>query len=248
MDEKVDKYLSYKAVSLVLSKLKAWIDKVTNAEKITYNNKYSDLLANNIQSAIDELAQRIDTADYVTEERAQEIAQSVLPDGGKPAQVLTKTDDGAEWKDNEIYSTGETRIGTWIDGKPLYRMIIEIDSPGSVSNSNVQIYQYNSNFIVHLFDAYLTEDAGNIHKINWSNIKSDLQLYLYANNNSHKFYMNTTNPSMVGRPVYIIMEYTKTTDEAIIQLPSESKTKQDELTQTENSFDYASASTANDII
>lgn len=33
---------------------------------------------------------------------------------------------------DEIYSTEETRIGTWIDGKPLYRLVIASTTPDVV--------------------------------------------------------------------------------------------------------------------
>ena len=36
----------------------------------------------------------------------------------------------------EIYSTEETRIGTWIDGKPLYRRVITGNLPNSLNVSS----------------------------------------------------------------------------------------------------------------
>lgn len=60
------------------------------------------------------------------------MEQMLLPPGGTSGQVLTKksnTDYDTQWSDpagggnssGEIYSTDEIRIGTWIDGKPLYQ-------------------------------------------------------------------------------------------------------------------------------
>lgn len=73
-----------------------------------------------------------------------------IPAGGTKGQVLAKssgTDYDVGWVDQnggsgggssgEIYSTEETRIGTWIDGKPLYRVMVNT-STGSVEN-NVNI-------------------------------------------------------------------------------------------------------------
>ena len=38
-------------------------------------------------------------------------------------------------KKNGKYSTNETQVGTWIDGKPLYRRCVDIDKP-STSGEN----------------------------------------------------------------------------------------------------------------
>ena len=40
----------------------------------------------------------------------------------------------------EIYSTEETRIGTWIDGKPLYRKAFIYDATGYTANKDITIY------------------------------------------------------------------------------------------------------------
>ena len=38
----------------------------------------------------------------------------------------------------EVYSTEETRIGTWIDGKPLYRKTLVGTSPGQLRANDKQ--------------------------------------------------------------------------------------------------------------
>lgn len=57
-----------------------------------------------------------------------------IPPGGVANQVLTKTSDkdyDTKWSNlplaNNIYSTEETVIGTWIDGKPIYQKTFVVD-------------------------------------------------------------------------------------------------------------------------
>lgn len=54
------------------------------ASGVSYNNRSSGLRATNVQDAIDEV---------------QENVENVLPSGGTPGQLLTKTSTGEEWSD-----------------------------------------------------------------------------------------------------------------------------------------------------
>lgn len=44
-------------------------------------------------------------------------------------EVDTLLDEKADIDNFEIYSTTETRIGTWIDGKPLYQKVVRVSNP-----------------------------------------------------------------------------------------------------------------------
>ena len=61
---------------------------------------------------------------------------------------------GASSGNGEIYSTEETAIGTWIDGKTIYRKVIAMDLP-SVSSSN----NYGQQTII--------EEPCNVMLLNW---------------------------------------------------------------------------------
>lgn len=43
---------------------------------------------------------------------------------------------GSCGSNGEIYSTEEIEVGTWIDGKPIYRKVIEVGKLGTVSSGN----------------------------------------------------------------------------------------------------------------
>ncbi|MCM1162376.1 MAG: hypothetical protein NC412_14310 [Roseburia sp.] len=50
---------------------------------------------------------------------------------------MNGSDDGSgSGGSTETYFTGETAIGTWIDGKPIYRKVIEVGKLGNVSSGN----------------------------------------------------------------------------------------------------------------
>ena len=72
----------------------------------------------------------------------------------------------AENEFREVYSTAETRIGTWIDGSPIYRKVFEFGSEVTINNLSwtdlgssfpvsyykqiVQAYGYNANYNAYL--------------------------------------------------------------------------------------------------
>lgn len=113
----------------------------------------------------------------------------------------------------EVYSTEETVIGTWIDGKPLYRKVIPITIP-AVANTNTTVYtgDHSNCALVNRYGVIGTT-AGNLD-------------YYYSSSNYMCVYGSMSEIRMIlgadavksygGRSSHIILEYTKTTDEATI--------------------------------
>lgn len=105
----------------------------------------------------------------------------------------TSTDD---------YSTEETVIGTWIDGKPIYRRIF---GPTTNVTDNSNTYQSLSELVS---GASTPSDISRLinsvicgsNKVNACNVEYDSGNLRFANN----------KVAPVGS--YIIVEYTKTTD------------------------------------
>lgn len=131
---------------------------------------------------------------------------------GFDADGKTVAQDGGE-----VYSTEETRIGTWIDGKPLYRSIHYVTFPnGSVTwakiadappNVDTATRLYGIAYGLNGYTAPLPQALANYSLSIVLKYKSEIQLY-------------STNPSYYGVPAYIYLEYTKTTDQATIDLPA----------------------------
>ena len=117
-------------------------------------------------------------------------ANTALPEGG------------------EVYSTLETRIGTWIDGKPIYRRVIETTIPNAtgkwlpaerVDNVDKVIrldtfveradLTFPGNFGTHFYVGYLLKES------------------------SIGVYIGSNQADYIGRPFYAIIEYTKPTSQ-----------------------------------
>lgn len=118
----------------------------------------------------------------------------------------------------DIYSTEETRIGTWIDGKPLYRKVFNTTTPSSASSSSSAILHYDADI----------ENVVNIHGVMKLDSGQFCHIPYYISNNNRIFIAynppsHSTDPStlrcsvgteLTNKPLTVILEYTKTTDAA----------------------------------
>lgn len=117
-------------------------------------------------------------------------------------------------KEGQIYSTEEQRIGTWIDGKPLYRKVISSTLP-KVETENVRVIKtvsigadIKTGFIEKAF-YYNTKD-NQIVPIPFTLLSGQLiQTYMVLDG-SLRLLSNSTYTN--EQPVTIIVCYTKTTD------------------------------------
>lgn len=110
----------------------------------------------------------------------------------------------------EIYSTEETRIGTWIDGKPLYRMIVE-GTTGTTANAENTVYSIPGSAII----------PTNLYGMCVFNNEVRMPINCeYATNNGVACIMKSNtiitlpkHSNYCNQYICIIVEYTKTTDE-----------------------------------
>lgn len=105
------------------------------------------------------------------------------------------------------YSTTETIIGTWIDGKPLYRQVYTISDPQSSNTNYIDLSSLNIATVVNLKGFYST-------------IYGTFSIPMYDSDTNYSvMFVNDTN-QLRGRIVTqnsindtkIIIEYTKSTD------------------------------------
>ena len=102
----------------------------------------------------------------------------------------------------EKYSTDEIKIGTWIDGKPIYRKVVVIDNPSN-----------GMTFSIDNIDEPINAS--------WTQVRNSLLCFSYNSNVSEhsRISFNITSKNFVitmgdgfsGKMVAIV-EYTKTTD------------------------------------
>lgn len=112
----------------------------------------------------------------------------------------------ASKKYNKYSLDKETRVGTWIDGKPIYRKFINISNisvPGTAGSTfTIKAIEDEDSFIsAVLYELYFGHYICN--PVACWNAGNNINVYIMAN-------WDITSPR------YIALEYTKTTDKATI--------------------------------
>lgn len=143
-------------------------------------------------------------------------------------QVNTLIDDKLNaYTPLEVYSTEDTRIGTWIDGKPLYRRVIITTVPSSGIFMTITPNPNIDTFVK--VDGYWTRPGANGRKftIFINTVAYDdngVADYDDPNGVAGAFGADRVNAlylygygTAIGKPLTIILEYTKTTDQATVQ-------------------------------
>lgn len=113
----------------------------------------------------------------------------------------------------DIYSTEETRIGTWIDGKPLYRRVVQITSPNATDT--YKYYNVPSPSPIET----ITKIDGVIHAS--SGFDSPVNCYrgdfwCSTQASTNQIVVRVYGSWLISRPMDIVIEYTKTTDQPTV--------------------------------
>ena len=124
----------------------------------------------------------------------------------------------------EIYSTEETRIGTWIDGKPLYRKVFRFTTPDSTDNSSQVIPEIEIPDVEEAIKVSAKIHSGTVGgsynqqylelPAAFSSGYAAISAVINSTTNICKPYFYVTSTSMCKRAGIAIFEYTKTTDTA----------------------------------
>lgn len=122
---------------------------------------------------------------------------------------------------NNVYFTEETVVGTWVDGKPIYRRVIfysgtikagaNITLSSDVNQNNIFMIRYDC-FIQQVNGAFVVAAAP-------SRIGGAAQTVLLIGNAGLQLLVGADYPEQ-ATGAYAILEYTKTTDIATIEIPS----------------------------
>lgn len=118
----------------------------------------------------------------------------------------------------DVYSTEEQRIGTWIDGKPLYRRVVEGTTGSGDGQHTVLPGILSSDTEMKIMIGTLIDRHGTaIHSGYYSGSSGYRFNLLYLSGN---LYDNIGGDGFYNRPFIALLEYTKTTDKATIELPA----------------------------
>lgn len=114
----------------------------------------------------------------------------------------------------EVYSTEETRIGTWIDGKPLYRKVASISLENNARDQQFNIGLADVDVVTNHVVRVKRSVAGN-GWISDGYANSGVTLMSGVRTDNFNLWVSVVSFSDVsGQPAFAIVEYTKTTDEA----------------------------------
>ena len=119
---------------------------------------------------------------------------------------------------NEIYSTKEQKIGTWIDGKPLYRKVINVTIPstntdGQLSDKVIDISN-NINKVIKTY-GYIEDTHSTFPSITFLPVwitDSGNKIKTYIIGADKRLYISNEIKDFSNLEATIIVEYTKNTD------------------------------------
>jgi hypothetical protein len=124
---------------------------------------------------------------------------------------------------NNVYSTEETVVGTWIDGRPIYRMCMYdvLPTTGDVTDVRSDV-PWKSKNMDNLVNIYGSIYGSSDYPIIRASIFDNTIMRLWVTPISMCIAMKADAEAMAyfGRPFYLVVEYTKTTDTATIEIPS----------------------------
>lgn len=186
--------------------------RIRNCEASSYAqlddvNRDSSLNGNKNQSSltVEAVSNSNVTADYAFTSRPTNT--SVL--------YCIKYTNSPSMQPSNVYSIEEKRIGTWIDGKPLYQIIVHMTSPSTVNTGTNYEYDLSniglniSNLDLKNMDGFL---VGSVAPYHWRNINfsfsygtNDVCTYFHDN----IIHVNVTNAAYTNCDMYITLKYTK---------------------------------------
>lgn len=122
-------------------------------------------------------------------------------------------DEFIQYKNNivagETYSTNEVKTNKiWIDGKPIYRKVINSTCPSEVSTWKTISSNLNADEILS-YTGYI-EFSTSEHKL--LALGTAQFTYFQLNKTSNELQISTNDSGFFGKPIKVIIEYTKTTD------------------------------------
>lgn len=149
-----------------------------------------------------------------------------VPPGGSPGQVMTKktaADYDTQWSDPaggfDIYSTEEQRVGTWIDGKPLYRKVYALKGPSTL-NTWTTIITLSSEINVVRYDYYVLYKSGSFAPGPTFDSLGNIGNLVHCVQHTYFQAIVRGADVFLNSDITIISYYTKTTDQATIELPA----------------------------
>lgn len=162
--------------------------------------------------------------ELVTKQNLADFYDDILPYLGGMPEILAN-----KFSRDSLYSASEKVIGCWTDGRPIYQKVIQTttangdgtDQAISIGTTVDNIISYNcilkATYAYHVFSSF-NGNAG-LANPNETTLRAGLKIYAYGNDYNESAQKNTIHirnyiPGWSSCPLYITLQYTKTTDAA----------------------------------
>lgn len=114
--------------------------------------------------------------------------------------------DGINNKFN--YSTKEQVIGTWINGEPIYRLVVKYTLGDAINTYKDVVTIPNIKQMVNAYGWFTNNDV----QFRFPSAYDNEDIMIYLDQTNHRIREQHNYTYVNSKPAYIILEYTKTID------------------------------------
>lgn len=168
--------------------------------------------ASNVDSGIGQRYDALKITGSVESGASTQVAKYTSRPTNTSVLYCIKYTNSPSMQPSNVYSTEEKRIGTWIDGKPLYQTTVQFTTP---SITGTQPYSFIPSVPWNDIDTFIGSD-GVVLRSDGYTVENR---FYYNNNNMFSFHFNKTSgniffyvdgtPTTAGRPAIMTFRYTK---------------------------------------
>lgn len=137
----------------------------------------------------------------------------------------------------DVYSTEEQVIGRWIDWKPLYRRVFRCTTP-TILNKHTAVSPgaENVDTMVKIYGCVQNVILGDV--LSCSSINYGSYIFTTYDKKTSSIRMYVSSGVQAGLDSYVVLEYTKTTDQATIPIETD-QTFQNEFDLTTDTIQFS---------
>ena len=125
--------------------------------------------------------------------------------------VNNNADELTSILDNEVYSTIERLTNkVWIDGKPIYRKVINVGALPNNTSKTINIGVSNLDYIVNYHGISYSPSTGYFAVLPYPHATASNVINMYFDKNNSVIGIETHSDRTSYTQTYIVIEYTKT--------------------------------------
>ena len=135
-----------------------------------------------------------------------------LPDTSTPLSAENLNNNFNELNNRDVYSTEEQCIGKWIDGKPIYRKVVQF-TIGAINTANQHSLGITAQAIVG-WKGYFKNSSNQYWPMDnfYVDGSTTSGIWVFADAANGILYEQHNYSYPTGKQATVIIEYTKTTD------------------------------------